>query len=130
MADLVIRTSSPGWLSMLARAYRTRTSATLTDDAGIGVNPITQTLYEMGKQAKLSQREWIAVGVALGVTSLGAWVVAMAVLDPEPYTKVASAIIAGSVMALGGSLSAIRVLTGYKPPTVSVSAEGFKIEFN
>jgi hypothetical protein len=130
VANITIRTSTPGWLSALASAYRIKTSVLLTDDAGLGVDPVSETLFEMGRRANLSYREWIAVVVALGVTALGAFVVVMAVLDLEPYSKVASTIAAGTVMALGGGFSAIRVLTGYKPPKVTVSPSGFVIEFD
>jgi hypothetical protein len=128
---LVIRTSSPGWLINLAKAYKSKTSVTLLDDAQIGVDPINETLLDMGRKGKLSPREWVGVIVALGVGGFGAWLVVMAVLDPEPYSKIGLAIGAGTLMTLGGGFAAIRILTGHKPPSVGLSpGGGFRISFD
>lgn len=126
---IVIRTSSPGWLALLAKAYQSQTSVALIDDAHIGVNPINDTLLDMGKKANLSQREWIAVLVALGVGLTGAYLLVMAILDPEPYSKIAFALGTGAVLVMGGGFAAIRVLVGHKPPNIKVSPRGFEISF-
>jgi hypothetical protein len=129
--DLVIRTSSPGWLAALAGAYRWQRSVELIDDAHIGINPIRDTLLDMGKKAKLSHREWLAVLVALGIGFVGAYLLIMAILDPEPYSKIAFALATGGVLVASGGFAAIRVLVGHKPPTVRVSpAGGFEIFFD
>lgn len=125
----VIRTSQQNWLSNLAQAYRLRSAAILVDDAGLGINPTCHTLVDMGKRAKLSVREWMAVVASAGVGALGAWLVVMAVLDPEPYSKVFGAIAAGGVLAASGGFMAIRILTGDAPPRVQVSARGFEISW-
>jgi hypothetical protein len=127
---LVIRTSSPGWLASLAKAYQSQTSVALLDDAQIGVNPINDTLLDMGRKANLSQREWIAVLVALGVGVTGAYLLVMAILDPEPYSKIAFALGTGALLVAGGGFAAIRVLVGHKPPNIKVSpSRGFEISF-
>jgi hypothetical protein len=128
---LVIKTSSPGWLATLSKAYQSQTSVDLLDDGDIGINPINDTLLDMGRKANLSQREWIAVFVALGISAAGAFLLVMAVLDPEPYTKIAFALGTGALLIAGGGFSAIRVLVGHKPPNVSLSpGGGFKISFS
>src|SRR2546422_4401598 len=99
---LVIRTSVPTWLGALANAYRTKTSVRLVDDAGVGVDPIKDTLLDMGRKANLSQREWIAVLVSLGIGIAGAYLLVMAILDPEPYSKIAFALGTGAVLIFGG----------------------------
>jgi hypothetical protein len=129
MAGIVIRTSSTDWLQSLAVAYKARSAVTLVDDAGYGVDPMSQTLLQMGLRGQLAPAEWTAVAIALGVGVLGAWVVVMAVLDPEPFSKVATTIFAGAVMTMGGGFSAIRVITGHKPPHVRCTAAGFEIGF-
>jgi len=78
----------------------------------------------MGKKAKLSPREWTGVLVSLGIAGMGAWLMVMAVLDPEPYTKVAAAIATGAVLLGTGGLVAVRVLTHVKPPNIRVSKTG------
>jgi hypothetical protein len=128
--DVIIRTSSPGWLASLASAYRWQRSVELIDDAGIGIDPIHDTLLDMGKKAKLSHREWIAVLVALGIGFAGAYLLVMAILDPEPYSKIAFALATGGLLVAGGGFAAIRVLVGHKPPNIRISPKGgFEIFF-
>jgi len=128
---LVIHTSSPQWLASLAKAYKSQTSVGLIDDAGLGVNPINDTLIDMGRKANLSHREWIAVLVALGISAAGAFLLVMAILDPEPYSKIVFALGTSAALIAGGGFAAIRVLVGHKPPNIRVSPQGgFDISFN
>lgn len=131
MSDLAIYTSSPKWLRDLARAYKSQMTVTLIDDARLGVNPVNQTLLDMGRKANLGVQDWVAVIIGLGVGAVGAWLIVMAVLDPEPYTKIGFVIAAGGVMTMGGGYSAMRVITGHKPPHVKISPSGeFEIRFD
>lgn len=128
---LLIRTSQADWLPTLAGAYRSHTSVRLVDDANLGINPINETLLEMGRKANLSQREWMAVLVSLGVGALGAFLLVAAVLDPEPYTKITFALGTGALLIAGGGVSAVRVLVGHKPPNITVApGKGFQISFD
>ena len=130
MSGLTIKTTTDDWLRLLAAAYTSQTPVTLVDDAGLGVDPVHQTLLEMGKKAHLTVSDWMAVVVALGVSSVGAFLVVMAVLDPEPYSKIGFALGAGAVMTMGGGFAAIRVLTKQKPPRVRLSPAGFEIAWD
>ena len=125
--DEIIRTSSSGWFAQLARAYRRRVRVVLIDDGEVGIHPEAQTLLDMGKHAKLRPREWAGVLVALGMSALGAWLIVMAVLDPEPYSKILGTIVAGAAIFGAGGFAAIRILTDHKPPKVTVSRQGFEI---
>lgn len=128
--SLPIRTSSPGWLATLSKAYRSKTTVFLLDDAQLGIDPINQTLLEMGRKANLSRREWMAVLIGLGISAAGAYLLIMAILDPEPYSKIAFALGTGAVLVAGGGLTAIRVLVGHKPPNIKVTPDGgFEIRF-
>jgi hypothetical protein len=128
---LVITTSSANWLLSLANAYKSKTWVHLIDDANIGINPINETLLAMGRKANLSQREWIAVLVSLGVSVAGAYLLVMAILDPEPYSKIAFALATGALLIAGGGFSAVRILVGHKPPNVKVSPKGgFEISWS
>ncbi len=100
--DFVIRTTSPAWLAPLAHAYRRRQSLELIDDAQIGIDPIHDTLLDMGKKAKLSHREWIAAPIALGIGLSGAYLLIMAILDPELFSKIAIALTTGGLLVAGG----------------------------
>jgi hypothetical protein len=66
----------------------------------------------------------MAVLVSLGVSAAGAYLLVMAILDPEPYSKIAFARATGAFLLAGGGCSAVGVLVGHRPPTVSVSPDG------
>jgi hypothetical protein len=130
-SGLVVRTSAPAWLVSVAKAYKAQASFVLLDDAGLGIDPINDTLLTMAKKANLASREWIAVLVSLGVGAAGAYLLVMAILDPEPYSKIAFALGTGAMLIAGGGFSAIRVLVGHKPPSIKLSPTGgFEIAFD
>jgi hypothetical protein len=123
----IVRTSQPGWLGILARIYRRRQPALLVDDAGFGIDPANQTLLDMAKQAGLSKPELAAVCVAVGMSAAGIGMIVLAVVDPEPTSKLGLLVGGGAVCVLSGGFTAIRILTKHKPPNVRVSTEGIEI---
>jgi VIT1/CCC1 family predicted Fe2+/Mn2+ transporter len=128
--DLTIRTSQQGWLAQLAKAYRNRDQVLIIDDAKVGIDPSSQTLLDMGLKTKLSSKEWSAVLISGGMTIFGATVIILAILDPDPTSKLGLLVASGAVLALGGGFSAIRILTKHKPPKVRVSRSGIEIEWD
>ena len=127
---VTIRTSEQGWLARLAKAYRNRDRVVIIDDANVGIDPSSQTLLDMGLKTGLSRQEWIAVLIAGGMTIFGAAVIILAILDPDPTSKLGLLIASGAVLTLGGGFSAIRILTKHKPPKVRVSGHGIEIEWD
>ncbi len=126
---LTIRTSEPGWLEKLAAAYREEREVLIVDDAEIGLDPANQTILGMGKAAGLARREWAGVGVSLGLSGVGLWMVVAAVISPEPTSKLGLLIGGGSILLLSGGFSAIRLLTDHKPPVVEVTRMGIRISW-
>ena len=127
---LIVRTSVPGWMTQVARAYKAKNSFELVDDAGMGVDPLNQTLLDMGRKANLTVPEWIGVLISLGMSATGAGLLVMAIVDPEPFSKISFAIGSGVLLVAGGGFSAIRILTGHKPPRIKVLPSGaFEINF-
>jgi hypothetical protein len=124
-----IATSQQNWLVELSHSYKAREPVLLVDDARIGVNPESESLLLMGIKAKLTPREWSAVLVCLGVSALGAYLLVMAILDPEPYSKIAFALATGALLIGSGGFMAVRILTKIKPPRVTVTTHGFEIEW-
>jgi len=122
--NTLIRTSAAGWLKRVAEAYKARSPISIEDDAHIGIDPQEDSLLKMGIKAGLTRREWGAVLVSLGMAGFGVWLVVMAVIDPEPYSKVAAVIAAGAVLIGTGGLVAVRILTHVKPPNIRVSKSG------
>lgn len=129
MNSLVIKTSSKNWMEQLSLAYKVKTQVQLVDDAQLGIDPLNMTILEMGRKANLTVNEWIAVLVALGMASVGAWLIVMAVIDPEPWSKVTFALGGGIALTFGGGFAAVNVLTGIKPPHVSLGKDGFEIKW-
>ncbi|RLC10043.1 MAG: hypothetical protein DRI57_20995 [Deltaproteobacteria bacterium] len=125
-----IRTSDRDWFKEMAKAYKRKDSFLFTDDAVTGINPAYSTLLEMGKQAGLDAREWLAVLASLGMAGAGVWAVRAAILDPEPTSKLTLMIGGGAACLIGGGFSAIRILTGHCPPNISVSPDGMKIAWD
>lgn len=128
-AETVIRTSEKGWFARLASAYKTRQGVLLVDDARVGVDPQSQSLVAMGVRAGLSLTDWAAVGVSVGVSAAGIMMVVLAFLDPEPTSKLGLLVGGGSVCVLTGGLTAVGILTRRKPPSIEVSARGFRIHW-
>ena len=63
----------------------------------------------------------------MGVAASGAYLLVMAIVDPEPFSKIAFALGAGAVLTMGGGFTAVRVLTKMKPPNIKVGTKGFEI---
>jgi len=123
MPELIIRTSESAWFSALASAYRMRRPFMLIDDAEVGIDPHAQTLLDMGQLARLSIRDWAAVLVSLGMATTGVALVVAAIVDPEPTSKLGLLVGGGFACVIGGGLTAVRILTGLRPPR-SESPEG------
>ena len=128
--ELTIRTSEEGWLVKLATAYREEKEVLVVDDAEIGLDPQNQSLLGMGKAAGLSRGEWAGVGVSLGLSGVGLWMVVAAVVSPEPTSKLGLLIGGGSLLLLSGGFSAIRILTDHRPPVVEVTRLGIRISWD
>ncbi|HET6440252.1 MAG TPA: hypothetical protein VFG59_19465 [Anaeromyxobacter sp.] len=118
----IIKTSDTGWMERLALAYRERAPVVVIDDAGAGIDPARQTVFEMARMVSLSPREMAAVAVALGMGGAGVLMIVLAFLDPEPTSKLGLLVGGGAVCVFTGGLTAIRILVSHKPPRVRVDA--------
>jgi len=127
MTKEIVRTSQVGWLEALARIYRQRRPALLIDDAGFGIDPASQTLFDMARLAGLSKRELAAVCIALGMSTVGIGMIVLAFFDPELTSKLGLLVGGGIVTVLGGGFTAIRILTKHKPPNIKVTVDGVEI---
>jgi hypothetical protein len=125
-----IRTSELGWLAKLTTAYSDRIEVTLIDDASVGINPANQSLLEMGIKGKLSPKGWTAVIIAAGMTIFGATVIILAIVDPDPTSKLGLLVASGAALTLGGGFTAIRILARQKPPNISFSLKGVGIRWD
>ena len=55
--------------------------------------------------------------------------VVLAVLDPEPTSKLGLLVGGGAVCVLSGGLTAVAILTRRRPPTIEMGPGGFKIRW-
>jgi hypothetical protein len=111
-------------------AYKDRNRILLIDDANVGIDPARDSLLGMGIKARLSLQEWVAVGVSIGMSAAGALMVVLAFVDPEPTSKLGLLIGGGAVCVLAGGLTAIRILTRLRPPTISAGVAGIHISWD
>jgi len=129
MSNEIIKTSETRWFERLTLAYKDRRDVVLVDDAHVGLDPGSQTLFQMARLGKISAREVSAVLVSLGVSGVGIGMLLFAWFDPEPTSKLSLLIVGGSVLALTGGLHAARLLTRVKPPSIRVSPRGIEIDW-
>ena len=129
MPTKIIRTSHEGWLKELAIAYKEKTAVTIVDDAKVGIDPESDSIFNMGRKAKLSTAEITAVCVAIGMSAAGIGMVLLAFFDPEPTTKLGLLITGGTVLILTGGFSALHTLTKQTPPKVKVGPLGIEISW-
>jgi len=125
-----IQTSEPKWLEAVAKAYKKKSAVKLIDNAHLGIDPRKDTILKMGRKGSLSMQEWMAVLVSLGVAGAGAILLYMAIIDPEPFSKIALALATGAVLTFGGGAMAVKILTNVKPPKVKVFPGGFEISWD
>jgi hypothetical protein len=128
--NLTLRTSQQGWLAELTKAYRNREPILIIDDLNTGIDPKLQTLLQMGLQRKLTRNEWIAVGLSAGVGLWGITMVVLAIVDPDPTSKLGLLIASGAIFTFSGGFQAVRLLTNRKPPNIRASHRGIEIEWN
>jgi len=130
MDKTIIKTSDKNWFKDLVEVYQKRMPATIIDDAQVGINPSADSLFAMGLKAKLSVEQWIAVGVSLGLSAAGIWMIITAVVDPEPTSKLGLLLGGGIVCVLGGGFSSIYILTKQRPPNVKIGPTGIEISWS
>lgn len=122
-----IRTSATNWFSALANAYKHRRDVLLIDDAQLGINPIRDTLLDMGRRYSMPAQQWMTVLTSLGISAAGAGLLLVAILDPEPTSKLSLMVLSGSLVAATGGLTAVNVLMRVRPPSVKDGPRGFEI---
>ena len=109
--QLLLNTSDRGWLERLALAYKERRPVRVEDDLGVGIDPARQTVFDMARQAKLTVREWTAVGVSLGLSGAG-------ILPRLPWPRAVLLLISFIFMARGAIviLDILRLILGADYP--------------
>lgn len=113
--SIIIRSSDPEWLEKALKQYSTKTPFVFEDDAGLGLDTkdlrSAVTLIKAAKnKGDMKWKQIAAFLTSLGITGAGIWIVAAAIADPEPTTKLGLLITGGLVLAVTGSLGTLSSL--------------------
>jgi len=125
-----IATSDPKWLEQAIQAYASKTGFDLVDDHELGLTKADlESAVTLIRAAKTKGRvAWRTVAAALagvGLTGIGVWMIAAAIVDPEPTSKLGLLIGGGVVIVLTGGLATLRALG----ISFTVTARGPRSEF-
>jgi hypothetical protein len=111
----IIKTSQDDWLEKAIKLYVEKKPFVLVDDANYGLKEKDLvSAVSLLKAAKAKNRvTWKQITgllAGLGITGAGIWMVAAAIADPEPTTKLGLLIGGGVVLALTGSMGTFASL--------------------
>ncbi len=127
MSDFwLIRTSDQGWSKKLYVAYRDNIEFKLFDDAGLGIDLTTDFLCDAYDKGRLTPKDWANIFLGTGSTLAGAWLLRIAMMSPEPVSKLPLVGVAMLMMVVGAPY-AMYIISGKKPMSFRVSEHG--IEF-
>ena len=84
----------------------------------------------MGLQAGFGFKQWKQVGACSGIGIVGVGLFAMAMIDPEPTSKLTLILVTGAFLAISGAGGAVYLLTGLKPPAVQLEGNRFSIRWD
>ncbi len=110
-----IRTSQSDWLQTALECYMDKKPFEFLDDKKIGItSDDLATAVELIRKAKEIQvvtwREIVTILTGMGLSGVGVWMIAIAVADPEPTSKLWIILAGGVVLTLTGGLSILRAL--------------------
>ena len=88
---------------------------------------VPKIFFEMGGKAKLTPPEWLGVFTSLGVSIAGIWLIRVALVDPEPTSKLWLLLAGGVLSIVTGGGYATYILTKRKPPNIKAGPKGIEI---
>jgi len=132
--DATVRTTEEDWLHKALNHYKEKVPFVFVDDAGIGItqqdleSAVNLIRAAKGK-AGLPWKTISSVLVGLGLSGAGIAMVAAAIFDPEPTSKLGLLVAGGIVLAFTGGLGTLSAL-GVKFSITGRGSGGreFKIE--
>lgn len=98
----IIRTSDKKWLGKALDCYKTKVAFEFLDDVpiGIGHDDLVSAVALIAAAKNSSAITWqqiVGMLTGLGMSGIGIWMIAVAVADPEPTSKLAI-LLAGGVV--------------------------------
>ncbi|MDD9942628.1 MAG: hypothetical protein OXU20_16425 [Myxococcales bacterium] len=115
MVAKLVRTSDPGWLEAALEHYVQGQPFDLKDDAGVGLTArdvvtAAHLLVAAKRTGKLSLNRIIAAVSGLGIAGAGLWMIAAALADSEPTSKLGLLVGGGVLVVLTGGLGTMAAL--------------------
>ena len=125
-----IKTSDSNWRTQLMQAVNQQQSIMLIDDAQLGFydkSDLSAYIASQPTEKKITPAALLSMASNVGLTGIGVWLVRLAIVDPEPTSKLSLLVAGGITCILTGSLSFQRHLTAQSPPSIEMTLEGIRI---
>ena len=111
----IIKTTDPQWLEKAITHYSNKKEFSFIDDAELGFTETDlHSAVDMIKAAKTkggkTLKQITAVLVGLGMSAAGIGIIILAILDPEPTTKLGLLVGGGLLLVLTGSYATMKSL--------------------
>lgn len=115
MSNEIVRTSSKDWLEQAINLYTDKKPFLFEDDANLGLaeadlKSAVALIRAAKSKGSVTWQQIVGVLAGIGITGVGVWMVAAAIADPEPTTKLGLLIAGGIILALTGSLGTLAAL--------------------
>jgi len=125
-----VKTSDSEWLKKALNCYKGKKVFILVDDAPLGIEESDLksgiAIIKKAKQTGVPVKKIIAILTGLGLSAAGIWLIAAAIADPEPTSKLGILLAGGVLLIVGGGYAILRALGyGYE---VSLGKSGFKVK--
>jgi hypothetical protein len=110
-----IKTSQPDWLEVALNCYKEKQRFLLVDDRAIGIkegdlSSAVKLIQKARKSEGLSAKQIATILTSLGLSSVGVWLILIAIADPEPTSKLGILLAGGVALIALGGLSILRSL--------------------
>jgi len=110
-----IKTSDEKWFEKAVKAYSKKQPFSINDDQQLGlketdVKSAVSLISFARKQHIVPWKKITQVLASIGITGVGVWIVAAAIADPEPTSKLTLLIAGGLILAITGSLGTLTSL--------------------
>ncbi|MGA1868527.1 MAG: hypothetical protein ACMUJM_08255 [bacterium] len=111
----IVCTTNKDWLEQAIKLYTDKKPFIFEDDAKLGLTEADlKSAVALIRAAKskggVNWQQIVGVLAGIGITGVGVWMVAAAIADPEPTTKLGLLIGGGIVLAWTGSLGTLAAL--------------------
>lgn len=130
---LNISTSDQDWLEKALKCYRDKHPFQLTDDVGIGITEkdlvsAVKLIQKAKRNGNMSVKQIATVLTSIGLSSVGIWLILIAVADPEPTSKLGILLAGGVALIALGGLSILRSLGMTWKVSASTKLARFTVE--